>query len=100
VQHKHRQTSKRLDAIKSQVHELVTQENLKRRHANKQAYDAYKSDMASWESQRKAVDIKNQEILQQYRKEQIVKRAEVAALKIIVPDAMQKILEEVRQHAE
>lgn len=99
LQKKYRDVSKRLNAIKHQLHEATTVENVARRRANRQAWQSYESDMKTWEAERLEVQIRNQAAIQQWRQEQVEERARIAALKILIPDALQSILDEVRSHA-
>jgi hypothetical protein len=99
LQQKHREVSKRLNAIKSQVNDATTAENVRRRRFNKEAAVAFSTDMAKWHAERDAVSNKNQEIMKKWRPEQMEKRNEISSLRIIVPEDLGDILQEVREYS-
>jgi hypothetical protein len=98
LQQRHRDVSKRLNAIKSHVHQIVTDENVRRQRNNTDAQRQWERDLLQWQSERDAVAAKNQKICQEWREEQVRKRQEAAALKITIPEKMEPILAEVRSY--
>jgi hypothetical protein len=95
MQREHREASKRLNAIKHQVNELVTQENVNRRRSNVAAYKAWESDYAGWGREQEECNARNAAAMQEWRRQQVEERGRIAALKVLIPDSLQEVLNTV-----
>ena len=98
LQRLHVQVSQQLNALKAQVNELVTRENLQRRRGNEAVLKSYRQAVAAWNKEEHELEIRNAEVTEKWRREKVAERQRIAKLKIVVPDAIQPIITEVEAY--